>query len=147
MRAQYEPYVLRRLANGRLFFVNHTIPFELSADCFGWENPFFLVSQLPDGRMVITVNPTVISYAALLNGQGVSELLPANHEYVTLRRGIYPVIMTAHPVTNVNEWLQCFEKTVRSLATQTLGEFVGTFGEFIPLRAEGRVRQQEPVSV
>ncbi len=126
MQRIYDPFVMRRLAEGRIFFVNSQMPFEYFMNCFWEEKPFFLVSQLNDGRIAVTPNATVIpqNFQSLLQGgQGPQELLPNQYEYVTIQNSTYPLIITAHPVTRVDEWLRDFERWVKPWAQQTLEDF------------------------
>jgi hypothetical protein len=133
MKYTYEPFVIRRMAAGRMFFVNPQIPFERSLDCFQAEHPFFLVSQLDDGRIAITPNATVIPPSTFQGWFTAQNLLPTETEYVTLR-GAYPFVMTAHPVIKTEEWLRKFERCVTGFAKQTFAEFACCSHDFTPLK-------------
>jgi hypothetical protein len=133
MKYTYEPFVIRRMAEGRMFFVNPQMPFERSLDCFHTEQPFFLVSQLNDGRIAITPNAAVIPPATFQAWFGTQNLLPTESEYVALR-GAYPFVMTAHPVTKSEEWLRKFERGVTGFAKQTFAECASCSHDFIPLK-------------
>lgn len=148
MHKVYEPFVIRRLAEGRVFYVNPEMPFEYFLDCFQTDLPFFMVAQLPDGRICITPNANVIPQNFLQAGYGPWNLLPTEWEYVTIRGNTYPVIMTAHPVQNVDEWLFRFERFVLGFAKQTLCNFVTTAFDFIPLKIEAKIpaKVTEPVT-
>ena len=147
MRFPYNPFVLQRLAEDRIFFVNPNMPFEFFLDCFQVEKPFFIVALLEDGRIAITPNIMVIPKAILQNLEGPFDLLPTDCEYVTMRDGTYPVIITAHPVENVRHWLLKFERWVEPFARQTLAEFVRTACEPQPLLKKIPVQkpQREPM--
>lgn len=150
MRHVYEPYVLRRLAEGRVFFVNSKMPFEFFLDCFQVEQPFFLVSQIEDGRIAITPNAWAIPQNLLRAGYGPQDVLPPEIEYVTMRDATYPLIITAHPVTEISDWLKKFEMRVRPFAEQTLADFITSSFETIPLKFEKRkieMRMPEPAQV
>jgi hypothetical protein len=133
MKYTYEPFVIRRMAEGRLFFVNPQMPFERSLDCFQAEQPFFQVSQLTDGRMAITPNTAIIPPTTFQTGFGTQNLLPTETEYVALR-GSYPFIMTSHPVTKSEEWLKKFERCVTGFAKQTFAECACCSHDFAPLK-------------
>jgi len=148
MQFPYEPFILRRMAEGRIFFTSPKMPFELFLNCFWTEKPFFLVSQLEDGRIAITPNAFCVPqnfYEA-----GPHEFLPNDYEYVTIKNGTYPVIITAHPVTHVEEWLRKFDMWVKPWTAQTLQEFVAVSGDFQPLKAlkpiKKETRYQEPIT-
>lgn len=136
MKFEYEPYILRRFADGRVFFVSPKMPFELFIDCFQNEQPFFLVSQLEDGRLAITPNALVMPYNFLQAGFWPRDLFPSGWEYVTIKNGTYPLIMTAHPIVKADEWFRKFEKHVISFAKETLSEFIITSAEILPLDIE-----------
>jgi hypothetical protein len=136
MRFPYEPFVLKRFAEGRIFFVNCKMPFEFFLDCFQWEHPFFLVSQLEDGRIAIVPNAMIIPKTLLQAGYGPLDVLPTDYEYVTTRRGTYPLIITAHPINKVEEWFKKFERFVLPLAKQTLADFISATFETLPLKFE-----------
>jgi hypothetical protein len=112
------------------------MPFESFIDCFKYEQPFFMVSTLEDGRVAITPNALVIPYNFLQAGYWPRELFPTGWEYVAIKNGTYPVIMTAHPVASIDEWFRKFDKLVASFAKETLSEFVTTSAEFLPLDIE-----------
>ena len=119
MQRVYDPFVMRKFADGRIFFVNSQMPFEFFVNCFWDEKPFFLVSQLTDGRIAITPNTMFIPQHfenLLQGGHGPQELLPNEYEYVTIRNSTYPLIITAHPVARVDEWLKNFERWVKPWA-------------------------------
>ena len=147
MQRIYDPFVMKRLAEGRIFFVNSQMPFEFFVNCFTDEKPFFLVSQLMDGRIAITPNTMFIprNFEQLLQaGHGPQQLLPNEYEYVTIKDSTYPLIITAHPVTNVDKWLRSFERWVKPWAQQTLEGFVMEFtSDFTPLFED--VKQKFPV--
>lgn len=134
MKFAYEPYVLKRFAEGRIFFVNANMPFEFFLDCFRFEQPFFLFSQLEDGRVAIVPNAMCIPLNLLQFGFWPEDLFPSKYEYVTMKKGTYPVLLTAHPVTNVSEFFNLFERSVSSFAKTTLWEFISTSYEFVPLK-------------
>jgi hypothetical protein len=136
MQFAYEPYVLRRTAEGRIFFVNSKMPFEYFVYCFQFEHPFFLISQLEDGRISITPNAMVIPWNLLQAGYWPQDLLPQGYEYVTMKHGTYPVIISAHPLPNFDEWYRRFVKCVDTFAKDPLGEFVMSTMEFLPLQFE-----------
>ncbi|MBT8485683.1 MAG: hypothetical protein HKO59_16215 [Phycisphaerales bacterium] len=125
----YEPFINKRMAEGRLFFVNPKMPFEYFLDCFEKERPFFFVSHLEDGRIAITPNASYFPK----NWQTFSQWLPKDFEYVTLKNSTYPLIITAHPVNNPDQWLRRFEQWVTPFAKQTLAEFVTNCTECVPL--------------
>ena len=140
MRYLYEPFVLRRAAEGRICFVSPKMPFEYFIQCFQAEQPFFLLSQLEDGRLAITPNTMFIPWNVLQAGHGLWNLLPNEVEYVTMKNGSYPLIITAHPIANPEEWFRKFERSVIPFAKQTLWEFVSGTYEFQPVECEGRGR-------
>jgi len=133
MKYVYEPFVIRRMAEGRIFYVNPQMPFELFLDCFQMEQPFFLVAQLNDGLIAITPNAMVIPQATFQAWFGAQNLLPTETEYVTMR-GTYPIILTAHPVAKVEEWLRKFERLVIGFAKPTFADFIGWSHDFVPLK-------------
>ena len=133
MQFLYEPFIIRRGAEGRIFYVNAKMPFEYFVNCFQAEQPFFLVSQLDDGRVAVTPNATFIPLNMLQAGYWPQELLPTGYEYVTMKNGSYPVIISAHPIANFEEWFKLFTRCVEPFAKQTLQEFVGTTSSFKPV--------------
>lgn len=147
MRQFYDPFVLRRFADGRIFFVNARMPFEYFLDCFQWEQPFFLVAKLDDGRIAITPNAMVIPQNFLQAGFGPFDWLPTEYEYVTIRNGTYPLLITAHPVANIDEWFHRFETRVQPFAKQTLADFITKSFDYVPIKikAKPRMEVQEPV--
>jgi hypothetical protein len=136
MKYNYEPFVLRRFADRRIFLVNPKMPFEFFADCFYAEQPFFLTFQLDDGRIATIPNPTVMPLQLLGNGYWPRDLFPTGWEYVTFKNGNYPVIVTAHPVAKYDEWFRKFERLVAAFCKETIAEFITTGGEFLPLEEE-----------
>ena len=136
MKFAYESFILRRFADGRIFFVNPKMPFEYFIDCFHNEQPFFLVSMLEDGRIAITPNALVIPFNFLQAGFWPRELFPTGYEYVAIKNGSYPLIVTAHPITAIEQWFRKFEKLVSAFAKETLAEFVTSSGEMLPLDFE-----------
>ena len=134
MKFQYDPYILRRLAGKRVFFVNATMPFEMYMDCFFNEQPFFLVSWLEDGRIAIVPNASIVPLNVFRDGFWPHGLFPADHEYVTMKEGTYPVLFTAHPVARFEEWLKKFEGCVASFAQLPLAEFITGALQFQPLK-------------
>ncbi|MHC5111954.1 MAG: hypothetical protein ACYTHJ_18995 [Planctomycetota bacterium] len=141
MNYSFDPFIIRRMAEGRLFFVNPRMPFEYFIDCFQSENPFFMVAHLPDGRLAITPNWNVIPQNLLQAGHGPWNLFPTDIEYVTLK-GTYPIIITAHPVANAEEWLLKFERFVVGFAKQPLSDFVASNFDYIPLKMPKKVGEQ-----
>lgn len=153
MQRTFEPFVVRRLADGRVFFVNQNMPVENVLDCFQVEHPFFMVAQLEDGRLAITPNSSIIPQNYLQADHRSEDLLPANVEYVTMRTGTCPIIITAHPVNNVDEWLRTFERLVTAFAKQSFGRFVTASRDYVPLGARETVssrgtpaRERETIS-
>ena len=136
MKFAYDPFVLRRFADGRIFYVNPKMPFEYFVDCFQHEQPYFLVSTLEDGRLAITPNAMVMPYNYLQAGYWPRDLFPLGWEYVTIKNGTYPLIVTAHPVASIEEWLKKFEKLVSAFAKETLSEFITSCAEILPLEIE-----------
>lgn len=136
MSYPYETFVLRKLANERIFVVNAKMPFENFIDCFYLAHPFFMVSTLDDGRVVVTPNPTVVPLSLFQAGLWPRDLFPTEWEYVTIKDETYPVIMTAHPVPKFDEWLRLFEKNVIRFAKETLVEYINTSKYFLPLLLE-----------
>ena len=136
MRYLYEPFVLRRAAEGRIFFVSAKMPFEFFIQCFQAEQPFFLIAQLEDGRLAISPNTMFIPWNVMQGGYGPLDLLPNEMEYVTVKNGTYPLIITAHPVSNYDEWFRKFERYVVPFAKQTLWDFVSSHYEYQPLEFE-----------
>ena len=143
MRYQYEPFILRRFANGRIFQVNPNIPFEYFFDCFQYEQPFFLLSYLEDGRIAIAPNAMTMPLSFFQTDYWPKGMLPTGYEYVTLKNESYPVILTAHPVSDFNAWLRTFEGWVKQFATQTLWDFVSSSYEFKPVREVARYETRE----
>jgi hypothetical protein len=133
MQYVYDPFVIRRGADGRIFTVSPKMPFEWFVQCFHAEQPFFLVSQLEDGRVAITPNVSFIPFNLLKTEYWPQDLLPRDYEYVTMKKETYPVIMSAHPVARFDEWYRNFQSCVATFAKQSLGEFVATSPEFLPL--------------
>lgn len=133
MQYYYNPYVLRRAAEGRIFLVNPQMSFEQYINCFQAEQPFFLVSQLEDGRITITPNVMFIPFNLLQTGYWPQDLLPREYEYVTFKNETYPVIISAHPVTHFDEWFRKFQGCVTAFAKQSLAEFVSASPEYLPL--------------
>ena len=145
MKFAYEPFVLRRFADGRIFYVSPKMPFEFFIDCFQNEQPFFLVSMLEDGRLAITPNAMVMPYNYLQAGYWPRDLFPAGWEYVTIKNGTYPLIVTAHPIATIDDWFKKFEKMVTSFAKETLSEFITSSPEFLPLEMEKFEKHERPV--
>jgi hypothetical protein len=138
MQYAYEPYVLWRRAKGRIFCVNPNIPFEFSMFCFQKEQPFFLVSSLEDGRVAITPNAMCIPWDLHQTGFWPQDLLPTGYEYFTIKNGTYPVLVSAHPIQNFEEWYRKFERCVEPFAQQSLMEFVTSSYERLPVHLESR---------
>ncbi len=136
MKFAYEPFILRKLADERIYLVNPKMPFEYFVDMFFVERPFFLVSVLDDARVAITPNPMVVPLNLFQTGYWPTDLFPNEWEYVTIKNGTYPLILTAHPIAKFEEWLKKFEKTVLFFTKETLADFVNTPKEFIPLEIE-----------
>ena len=137
----YEPFVNRRMAEGRIFFVNSKMPFEFFLDCFDKEKPFFCVSQLEDGRIAITPNAAYFPQ----NWQYAGQWLPSDFEYVTMKSSTYPLIITAHPVNNPEQWLRKFEQWVTPYSKQTLSEFLNGCVDFMPLQKQMDFVPREPI--
>jgi hypothetical protein len=135
MTYTYEPFVTRRLADGKIFVVSSRMAFEQFIDCFFFERPYFLLSVLDDGRMAITPNIAALPLN-LLQGFFPLELFPSGWEYVTIKDETYPVILTAHPVVNGEEWIKKFEKNVQLFVRQTLADFVLGCKELLPIQIE-----------
>ena len=135
MRYMYEPYILRRFAEDKIFFVNSTMPFEYFVQCFQMEFPFFLVTQFEDGRLAISPNTNFIPWSVLKDGEGLLAILPREFEYVTMKKGTFPFILTAHPVMNVDEWLKKFARFVATFTKQTVAEYIAGY-EFRPFERE-----------
>jgi hypothetical protein len=146
MRFLYEPFILRRVAEGRILFVSPRMPFEFFVHCFQAEQPFFLISQLEDGRLAITPNTMFIPWN--LEQGAFNDLLPTDIEYVTMRNATYPVLLTAHPIVNLEEWFRKFERLVAPFARQTLSEFVASAHEFMPIEVEpkNKVKVRQPLA-
>ena len=140
MRYMFESFILRRAAEGRILFVSAKMPFEFFVQCFQAEQPFFLISQLEDGRVAITPNAAFFPWNVTQGWHGFSEVLPNDVEYVTMKNGSYPLIITAHPLTNFEDWFKRFERFVIPFAKQTLWEFVNSTSDFMPIEFEGKVR-------
>ncbi|HEY3245579.1 MAG TPA: hypothetical protein VGM03_19725 [Phycisphaerae bacterium] len=136
----------KRFAEGRIFYVNCKMPFEYFLDCFQWEHPFFLVSQLEDGRIAIVPNALVIPKTLWQAGYGPQDILPTEYEYVTTKWGAYPLIITAHPIYKVEEWFKKFERYVLPMCKQTLADFVNASFETLPLKFEP-IRTPEALEV
>ncbi len=133
MRYVYDPYIMRRTVDGRIFCVNPQMPFEYFIDCFQTEKPFFFVSQLEDGRVAITPNVNFIPWNLFQTGFWPQDLLPIDYEYVTMKDATYPVILSAHPIQNFEQWLLKFVRCVDVFAKQTLSQFVAMSHDFFPL--------------
>ena len=147
MQHIYDLFVLRRGPEGRIFTVSPKMPFEYFIQCFQYEQPFFVVSQLEDGRVAITPNVSFIPFNLLKAEYWPQDLLPRNYEYVTMKKETYPVIMSAHPIARFDEWLRSFQTCVGSFAKQSLAEFVATSPEFLPLELGRKVeRWAEPAT-
>ena len=147
MQHVYDSYLLRRGAEGRIFTVSPKMPFEYFIHCFQNEQPFFLVSQLEDGRVAITPNVNFIPFNLLKAEYWPQDLLPKDYEYVTMKKETYPVIMSAHPIARFDEWYRNFQACVTSFAKQSLAEFVATSPEFLPLEVGRKIgRILEPVT-
>lgn len=140
MRYQYEPYILRRFAEGRIFQVSPGMPFEYFVNCFQIEQPSFLVAMLNDGRLAITPNTAFVPWSVLRGGYGEFDLLPADCEYVTLKDATYPLIVTAHPVKDFDKWLRDFSRWVVPFGKQTLEDFLAASHEYQPFRFERQER-------
>ena len=136
MKFVYEPFILRRFAEGRVFFVNYKMPFEHLIECFYDEQPFFIVGQQDDGRIFAVPNPMVMPLSYFAFGFWPRDLFPQGWEYITFKNGIYPVIMTAHPVAKMDDWFRRFERLVLAFSKETLAEFITTAGESLPLEFE-----------
>ncbi len=136
MQYAYEPYILRRTVNGQVFLVNSNMPFHYFIDCFQNEQAFFLISQLEDGRIAITPNAMCVPWSLLQTGFWPQDLLPTGYEYVTMKHGTYPVIVTAHPITNFEDWYRQFCRYTESFAGQTLWDFVSASTEYLPVKLE-----------
>lgn len=144
MRQFYDPYILQKFADGRIFYVNAKMPFEFFLDCFQMEHPFFLVAKLDDGRIAITPNAMVIPKFFLKPGFDQFDWLPTGFEYVTISRGTYPVFITAHPVNNIDQWFHKFEMCVEPFAKQTLWDFVTKSYDFVPIKSKVKTRTEVP---
>jgi hypothetical protein len=136
MKFAYEPFILRRFAENRIFLVNAKMPFEYFINCFLIEHPFFLVSVLDDGRLAITPNPVVMPVSLFQTGYWPIDLFPTEYEYVTIKNGTYPLVLTAHPVLRIDDWFRKFEKTVTYFAKETLAEFFAGPRELLPIEFE-----------
>lgn len=135
MRRIYDPYILKRASDGRIFHISAQMPFEYCVDCFQTEMPFFFVAQLEDGRVAITPNVTFMPWSMYQSGFWPEDLFPSTIEYVTLKNCTYPLILTAHPVANFDKWFNLFTRGIDRFAKQPLGEFVATSRDFFPLEA------------
>lgn len=144
----YEPFIMRRLAGDKIFLVSPRMPFEQFIDCFHFERPFFLISVLEDSRLAITPNITALPLN-LQQGFFPLDLFPTGWEYVTVKDETYPVILTAHPVLNYEEWIKKFEKNVLLFCRETLTEFVLGCKEFLPIHMEqtSKTATRQPVTV
>ena len=78
----------------------------------------------------------VIPWNLLQAGYWPQDLLPQGYEYVTMKHGTYPVIVSAHPLPSFDEWYRRFVKCVDSFAKETLGEFVTRQMEYLPVQFE-----------
>lgn len=146
MKHVYDPYVLKKFAEGRIFFVNSKMPFEFFVDCFQREQPFFIVSELEDGRLGIIPNTMFIPQNLQGEfGYGPWDLLPTEFEYVTMKNATYPMIVTAHPLPKVEDWLRKFERQVNPFAKQTFWEFVSSHDQFLPIQFDKRRLIKETV--
>ena len=65
MQFVYDPFIVRKVAEDRIFVCSPKMPFELFIHCFHQEGPFFLVTQLEDGR--VTIIPNVMYIAQNFN--------------------------------------------------------------------------------
>jgi hypothetical protein len=148
MTYTYEPFVMRRLADDKIFLVSPKMPFEQFIDCFFFERPYFLLSVLDDGRLAITPNIAALPLN-LLQGFFPLDLFPTGWEYVTVKDETYPVILTAHPVVNYEEWIKKFEKNVQLFAKETLAEFILGCKELLPIQVETpyKATTRQPVAV
>ncbi len=130
----YDNFVLRRAAEGRIFFVSPKMPFEYYVNCFSTEQPYFMVSQLDDGRVAIVPNVMFIPFNLLQDGFWPQNLLPTGCEYVTMKNETYPVILSSHPIANFEAWFREFESCALPFGKQTLAEFVATAPDYQPIR-------------
>jgi len=146
MTYTYEPFVMRRLGDDKIFLVSPRMSFEQFIDCFHFERPWFMLSVLDDGRLAITPN---ISALPLNLHQGFFplDLFPSGWEYVTVKDETYPVIITAHPVLNYEEWIKSFERNVQLFAKETLAEFVLGSRELLPIQMETQYQTASRPSV
>jgi hypothetical protein len=136
MQFPYEPFILKRMAEGRIFQASPKMPFESFLNIFQTERPYFVVSQLEDGRVAITPNASCVPQNFFL--QGPHEFLPDGYEYVTIKDATYPLIITAHPVP-LDEWLVKFDRWVKPWVNQTLAEFINTSRGLTPVKEYGRL--------
>jgi hypothetical protein len=139
MTYAFDQYIFRRFDKGRVFLVNAQMPFEYFIDCFRIESPFFLVAQLEDGRVAIIPNVMCLPWNVQQTGYWAQELLPAGYEYVTIKQGSYPVIISAHPLPNFEDWFKAFARGIEPFATQTLGAYVRGAHELLPLYPEEKL--------
>jgi hypothetical protein len=146
MRYVYEPFVVRRFAEDRIFVVNPKMPFEMFVNCFYVEHPFFLISWLNDRRIALTPNPAVIPLSLFQTGYWPSDLFPTKWEYVTIKNGTYPVIITTYPVANFDEWCRLFEENVTCFATETLADYITAPKEFLPIEYESQEKLHKPLA-
>ena len=146
MNYAFEPFVLDRLANNRIFVVSPKMPFGMFVDCFYIERPFFLVSRLDDRRIAVTPNTTVVPLSLFQAGHWPRDLFPTEWEYGTIKSGTYPVIVTAHPITNFDVWCKQFEKNVIRFAEETLAEYVTGTKVVLPLEYEQYEKGSKPFS-
>ncbi len=147
MQYHYDPFILRRAAEGRIFMVSPKMSFEFFINCFQLEHPFFLVAQLEDGRVAVTPNVMFIPFNLLQTDYWPQDMLPREYEYVTMKRETYPVIISAHPLHNFDEWFKKFQGCVTTFAQQTLLEFVTTSPEFMPLEKKRATERRIAESV
>lgn len=148
MRFLYEPHIIRRFADGRIFHVNPGMPFEFFMNCFQNEQPFFMVSMLNDGRVAITPNTSFVSWDVLKGGNDTFDLLPADYEYVTIKDATHPLIVTAHPVKDFDKWMRDFSRWVIPFGRQTLEDFLLTSHEYQPLSVfKDKIQKREAVEV
>ena len=146
MQFAYEPFILRRTACKRVFFVNAQMPFEFFLSCFQFEQPFFLVSQLEDGRVAVIPNYMCLPWNFAQTGFWPEGLLPKGIEYVTMKKGTYPVIISAHPLNNFEEWFRAFKTCVEPFAKQTLFDFVTSSYEFEPVHFKTEFTKKEKIT-
>jgi hypothetical protein len=92
--------------------------------------------------VAIVPNAMCIPWNLLQSGYWPQDLLPSGFEYVTIKQGTYPVIVSAHPLPSFEEWYRSFGRCVESFATQSLASFLSASREFLPVRFEGRERRE-----